>query len=196
MPIEHIRFTRSRLIAPLVRQIWVASDGSGRIIESNSNDGAVRYDDTYVAGELYYLDYTKYPIDVAALKEYLLKSEARGDKSVDSDAIFTGVGDLLRETATPPELRSATFKTLLETPGLVIKENDRDHKGRDAVSVSYASNKNRIEETLYFDSGTSSYLGELSIIVEKQKDGNDMKCTGWNVAKVATTVDSIGDIPS
>ncbi len=83
--------------------------------------------------------------------------------------MFVIVGDMLRETGAPPELRSALFRVAARIPGVEINENATDPTGRPGVAVSHAHDPGgrMLRNELIFDKETSALLSEGQFVGEK-----------------------------
>lgn len=83
--------------------------------------------------------------------------------------MFVIVGDMLRETGAPPELRSALFRVAARIPGVEINENASDPTGRPGVAVSHTHDPGgrMMRNELIFDKQTSALLSEGQFVGEK-----------------------------
>lgn len=78
------------------------------------------------------------------------------------------VGDLPRETAAPPELRSAPYRVAARIPGIEFIGDVRDPAGRRGTAVSLRSEHNYLHRMeLVFDPETSELLAEREVLLER-----------------------------
>jgi hypothetical protein len=173
------------VLMPGTREAWIRPDGAGRLLETtgtpvflSEQDRAVwiasgspdlggnrTTDETYSAGQrgLYYMDLSNLPTDPVSLKSLIEERKVEGGPPGDAET-FTIIGDMLRETYAPPELRAALFQIASELPGVELVGNVKDEQGRDGVAVGYTTGGLRQE--LIFDPNTSALLGERTVVTD------------------------------
>jgi hypothetical protein len=168
------------------REIWVGSDGSGRIRQVSEPAGfptpgdrslweaagspslsqlsaGETYDKTFGPGGL------AAPLDIDGLTRAQLLG-MQGDPSSLASAIhhvaaqnpnplgfemLTIIGDLLTESAAPPQLRSSLYQVAATIPGVQLLGTVRDPAGRTGIAVA---SDGRLE--LIFDPATSVLLAK------------------------------------
>lgn len=171
------------VLMPIVREAWIGTDGSGRLLETNGTPtfltdhdrsvwiaagrpdlgGNTTHDESYRPGGLYYLDLTKLPTDPDELRTMIEERKVEGGPPGEAET-FTIIGDLLRETYAPPELRSALYRIASELPDVQLIGNVKDPEGREGVAVAYPNNG--ILHELIFDPNTSALLAERTVITD------------------------------
>jgi hypothetical protein len=175
---------------PTTREAWIGPDGSGRIVTVEGHptfpmpgDRAAwkasgmslfrgqRTDETFKPGELHYLDLANLPTDPVELGTLIENRKIEGGPPGDWET-FAIIGDLLRETYTPPELRSALYQVVADLPGVELVGDVKDPIGRDGVAVAYTHAGARAE--LIFDPDTSQLLAEQEVMVDPAAYGVDI----------------------
>ncbi len=174
------------VLMPVVRQAWIGTDGSGRLLETNGAPTFVTQqdraawvaagrpslgtgqisDEAYGKGGLSYVDLTNLPTDAAQLRTMIEQRKIEGGPAGDAET-FTIIGDLLRETYAPPALRAALYQVASELPGVELIGTVKDDAGRSGIAVGYTSHGTRQE--LIFDPTTAALLGERSVVVDPVK---------------------------
>lgn len=140
---------RYQVLIPFQRQIWIGSDGSGRLFEVRSDPvffgtrdarewqgqvGSERIDEVYGSQTLTYLDLDEVPRESTALRAFLV---ARADRGASlAGEIFAQVRGYLLETAPPSDVALALKAILVDEPGI---EADPRGEGSIAVSVTMGS---------------------------------------------------------
>lgn len=188
----------------VVREIWIARDGSGRI---NETRGGEHWDQTFDPGGLYFEDLSNLPTEVEALRSWIEERAALADPPTDYE-MFIVIGDLLRETYASPELRAALYEVAATLPRVELLGQVADEEGRPGIGVGYTYLG--IRQELIFDPKTSGVLGERQVQVDPpvndaspppgvgvNQDGVDDPGTllGWAVYLESGIVDSV-DEPS
>ena len=171
------RFTYLR---PLVREFWMAADGSGRIRETSGEpiflSDAER--DVFVAGGYQVFSVNEdlaagdglprmipalfgvesLPNDVDAVRD-MVRGAAEKTHPWGVDAqMFVVIRDLLRDPFTPPETRAVLFEVAADLPGMDFRGEATDRVGRQGVEVAMTSWFQR--EIVVFDPLTSALLEE------------------------------------
>ena len=143
----------------LKREIWIGSDGSGRIQEAQTDPefptakdrenwialGRPRLvyppsDDREGPGRLSAgpTDLSKLPTDPAKLAELISSRKIEGGPPGPAED-FVQVGDLLRETDASPALRAALFKVASGIPGVKVIGTVTDSDGRSGTAIAFES---------------------------------------------------------
>lgn len=171
---------------PSTREIWIAPDGSGRLLAFS---GAVTFptewdrttweaagspdlyenlteDELFEPGGLYSPDYSDLPTDPEELLELIERREVIGGPSGDWET-FAIIGDLLRETSLQPKVRAALYQIAAELPGVELVGRVVDGAGRPGVAVAYANWNSDApsRHELIFDPTTAELLGENEVLV-------------------------------
>jgi hypothetical protein len=171
------------VLVPQTRQIWVAADGSGRLVESYGQasflsaqdqanwvrDGSPSLaeapsDESFGPGGLSVgpNGMSSLPTDPVALGALLSARKIEGGPPGPAED-FTQVGDLLRETDASPQLRAALYQVAASIPGVTMLGSVTDHSGRPGVGIAFVSGGTRHE--LIFDPATAALLGEEDVVV-------------------------------
>jgi hypothetical protein len=208
-----------------VREIWIARDGAGRIrtevgeIEflterdkqaweaagSPALRGEPVSDHRFAGGDpggtsLYFETFEGLTADPDQLyAEIEKRAEGRGPGL--HPEMFVIVGDMLRETGAPPELRSALFRVAARIPGVEVNENASDPTGRPGVAVSHTHNPGGriMRNELIFDKDTSALLSEGQFVGEKSPTVGPTESPGKAPADAPPAVggrDFYGDLPA
>jgi hypothetical protein len=203
------------VLMPVVREAWIGTDGSGRLLETNGTPtfltehdrsvwiaagrpdlgGNQTHDESYKPGGLYYLDLTKLPTDTDELRTMIEERKVEGGPPGEAET-FTIIGDLLRETYAPPELRSALYRIASELPGVELIGNIKDPEGRDGVAVAYPNSG--ILHELIFDPNTSALLAERTVITDPNQAHLEVPVgtvVGWAAYLGSGVVDSTDQRP-
>jgi hypothetical protein len=173
--------------APVTRQVWIATDGSGRLEQSYGepsfltpadraawvSDGSPDIlpassdvDSIEAKGALVAPDLSNLPTNPGTL---LAGIEARTIGSffgapAGAAGTFEIIGDLLRETDASPTLRAALYQAAAQMPGVILIGTVTDAAGRSGAAVAYASSGEQNE--LVFDPTTSVLLGEATVVTD------------------------------
>jgi hypothetical protein len=173
---------------PDTREAWIGTDGSGRIVWTTGQatfpspeDQAAWVaagspdleeldtgDERYGPGELHFLDLAGLPTDPGELLAVIEEREIVGGPEGDWES-FVIVGDLLRETYAPPDLRAALYEVAANLPGVEYIGNAKDASGRPGVAVAHTHRGVRRE--LIFDPQTAVLLGENQVMVDPDETG-------------------------
>jgi hypothetical protein len=214
-------------LVPQVRELWVASDASGRIREKvgepvflgprdraswealGSPDwwGAGTSDQAFGPGELYYEDFSGLSTDPDELYGQIARRagepETSGELPVPQNSpqavkMFAIVGDLLRETLAPPEVRAALYEVAARIPGVELVGEVKDSAGRTGVAVARNEEGDGVRLELVFDPETSELLAERQVLLRRVRwvDAAPGTAIGWATYLESGTVDSTSDRPS
>jgi hypothetical protein len=205
------------VLEPVTRQSWIGLDGSGRLHETHGTPtfltpqdrvawvaagrpslGAGKtYDEAYGKGGLSYLDLSKLPTDVAALRAMIVDRKIESGPAGDAET-FTIIGDLLRETYAPPALRAALYQIASGLPGVELIGTVKDEAGRTGTAVAYPTG-NGYRNELIFDPATAALLGEKSVVADATTVKPHLPVgtvMGWAVYLESGVVDSTTQTPS
>jgi hypothetical protein len=189
-------------LVPQHRQIWIAANGAGRLLEtdgeptySSPHDRAVcnemhamtppgTSDNWFAAGCLTIGFADKVPAasmdDPAKLLAELRKLDG-GPLTPAED--FVHVGDLLRETDASPALRAAVYRAAATIPGVKLLGPTEDHLGRTGVGIGYLAHG--VISELILDQRTSALLGEQIV------DPATGRVSDWSAYRTSKIVDGI-----
>ncbi len=171
------------------RQDWVATDGSGRLVETWSDptfptardrsnwlrSGSPSLTQATVVETIPRGTKATAPIDLWTLPTNPTKLASMvSSRSIEAGPPgtledFTQVGDLLRATFAPPALRAALFKVASHISGVLLIGPTTDHLGRSGIGLAIAQTpsdpalgSSGLFE-LIFDPTTSALLGEQTL---------------------------------
>jgi hypothetical protein len=207
------------VLVPEVREIWVAPDGSGRLLQREEKPiflgprdrlrwqesgsppvgGGRTSEETFGPGGLAYVDLQSLPTDPEALFESIRdRAEGTGVGDVGAEMLVI-VGDLLRETVAPPELRAALYEVAARIPGIELVGQVTDPAGRRGVAVAVESDYSGAltRQELIFDPETSEMWAERQVLLEEATwvDVQPPAVIGYAVYLEAGVVDSTQDRP-
>lgn len=176
------------VVVPHIREIWIAPDGSGRLLVKSGEprflgprdkaewEAAGRpqldrpgiSDESFGPDGLAYTDFTEYSTDADELYDQI-RSKAEGyGPSTDAEMLVL-VGDMLRERVAPPDLRAALFRVAARIPGVELVGEVTDPAGRRGKAVARTSDDAGFlkRNELIFDPQTSELLAEREILLER-----------------------------
>jgi hypothetical protein len=158
------------------REVWIASDGSGRLRvrygqpqffgERDRQEWGARElppeDTTYGPGGFSVTDPTGLPTEPGKLRALLSPTIDPTDPGSGTPAweTFMAARAYLWETVPPPTVSRAIQDVLRTTPGIVEKVNDHDRAARSARSYTIIDEHNQLRNTLLLDPTTGALLGE------------------------------------
>lgn len=171
-------------LRPLVREDWMAADGSGQIRETVGDLIFLSEADreAWEAG-----DFTPYalnedfgpgalepqlanaslPTDVDLLRDEVRERAAASHPWPRTDSqMFVVIGDLLRDPLTPPAVRAALFEVAASLPWIELLGEMDDRIGRPGVAVAMAAfpfTPFHRQEIIIFDPATSVLLEERTV---------------------------------
>jgi hypothetical protein len=199
------------------RQIWIASNGSGRIVESFRDprfasardrrnwikDGRPPRqikpsDQRYGIRQLSVgpTNLYKLPTSPAKLAKLIFSGAVDGGP-ISAGEDFVRIGDLLRETGAPPALRAAIFKVCEQIPGAKLLGRTTDPLGSTGVGIAHwqhVAHRGQVpaqndESVLIFDPKTSKLLAEETFVTYTKTEKTSL--TSWTVYLRSGVVDSI-----
>jgi hypothetical protein len=159
-------------------QTWVAADGSGRQVTTVYRVGFASPADRtrwigagrpalpasaierYGPKGLAFFDVASLPSDPKGLRR-AIKAGRVIEEAPGPLGIFTGIGDLLAQPNTPPDVRRGLLELAAETPGITFDPAITDPLGRPGEGFTF-----RIEpstETLIIDPGTAQVLATVRV---------------------------------
>jgi hypothetical protein len=200
----------------LHRQIWIGSNGSGRIKESPSHPhfltakdrarwiaagrpslGIRPTDERFGPHQLTLgpVNLFKLPTNPARLAALLTARKIESGPPGPAED-FVQIGDLLRETDAPPALRASLFKVAERLPGVRLLGSVTDRAGRRGIGIAYFSYPPKDKypgqygkSELIFDPKTSALLGEQTVLVNSRTRTSTV--TSWTVYLKTGVVDSV-----
>ena len=198
------------VLMPRVREAWIGTDGSGRLLETTGTPTFLSEKDrtawiasgrpdlganqtsneAYQAGGLSYMDLSKLPTDPEQLGRMIERRQIEGGPPGDAET-FTIIADMLRETYAPPKLRAALYQIASELPGVELLGTVDDSAGREGVAVAYTNAGSRHE--LIFDPNTSWLLGERYVVTDPARAHMAVPAgtvVGWATYLASGVVDS------
>jgi hypothetical protein len=205
-------------LMPQQRQIWIGTDGSGRILEAFGTPSflsAVDHDawldagsptltsgpsdTTFARGGLTDgpTNLSSLPVDPNVLAAELSGRKIEGGPPGPAED-FVQIGDLLRETDASPVLRAALFEVAEQIPGVKVLGNTSDHAGRTGIGVARVG-EDGVEQIYVFDPNTSALLGEETIATRAGAGGPGIAAgtvLGWAAYLRSGVVDSVSDTPT
>lgn len=179
---------RYGVIVPSVREIWIGTDGSGRLKEergdpkflgdasraewASSNPLPSNTDALFRPGELSMVNTDGLSTDVATLRTQLL--QGKGEHEKNAQVILTNALAYLRETVPQPILARAIIEVVRGTPGIEEESGIADANGRRGASFSLvvesgdASTKRAVRSRLLMivDATSGTLLEEQRILVD------------------------------
>ncbi len=165
----------------VTRQAWIGPDGSGRIVESAGPGafaskadrlsweasgrpplprGGNASDEVYGPGELSFLDLAALPTDEDSLRALIEERRILPGPPGTGETVDI-LGDLLRETYAPPQLRASLYRITAALPGIQLLGAMTDAAGRQGIGVGYS--EKGLRQELIIDPRTSVLLGERTV---------------------------------
>lgn len=173
------------VLHPREREIWVGTDGSGRIHETAGTPRFLSEEDRHAweaAGEtpephqirenfgpggLAGVGAGTLPRDIDALEAHLRGQYApQGEPAPGSteapvrERRFTAVSDLFRDPALTPDLRATALQVAARVEGFVYLGEVTDPAGRPAIGFAYLTNAGQSRYELFFAPATGAPVGE------------------------------------
>jgi hypothetical protein len=214
------------VLGPHLREMWIAPDGSGRLRERSGEPiflgprdreawealGSPKLwesgtsSETFGSGGLHYEDFSGLSTDPDELYQQIERRAADGKPSgvpVPEGApvavnMFAIVGDLLRETVAPPDLRAALYEVAARIPGVELVGEVTDPAGRLGVAVAMNDEPDAVRQELVFDPETAELLAERQVLLRRVDwvDAEPGTAIGWVAYLESGTVDSTSARPS
>ncbi len=208
------------------REMWVAPDGSGRLRERSEEpiflgprdreaweaSGSPKLwkpgtsSKTFGPGGLHYEDFSGLSTDPDELYEQIERRAVDGKTSgvpVPEGApvavnMFAIVGDLLRETVAPPDLRAALYEVAARIPGVELVGRVTDPAGRTGMAVAMVSEADGLRLELVFDPETTELLAERQVLLRRVDwvDAERGTVIGWVAYLESGSVDSTSARPA
>jgi hypothetical protein len=193
-------------LVPYTREIWIGRDGSGRIrqvagepiVLAGSSEGFqvehLSYDQTFAPGGLtppletwgFTTDeLLRLAEDPVALGN-ALRAQAASTKNPVEYETFVVVGDLLRESVAPPQIRAALYQVAADIEGVELIGDAVDAAGRPGIAV--AMTHNGVRHELIFDPETAALLGERDTLLAPSAE--------WGNAPAGTIVGYVSYLSS
>ncbi|MDP9299932.1 MAG: CU044_5270 family protein [Actinomycetota bacterium] len=159
-------------------QTWVASDGSGRQVKTIEQVDFASPDDRtrwiqagrpplpasavegYRRGGLSIFDVATLPSDPDELRNAIHAGRVIEEPSGPL-GIFTGIGDLLAQPNTPPDVRHGLLELAAETPGITFEPAITDPLGRPGEGFTFHVQPST--ETLIIDPDTARVLATIGV---------------------------------
>ncbi|MEV0567862.1 CU044_5270 family protein [Dactylosporangium sp. NPDC050588] len=108
-------------------------------------------------------------------------------------AVFTAIGDILRESLVPPQIRAALYRAAAKIPDVEVVRGVTDAAGRPGIAVAHTDRSWRHE--WIFDERTFDYLGERSYLVQDTVDGPAGTVLGMSAVTQRAVVPDLGARP-
>ena len=170
------------VLIPQVREVWIATNGSGRLRE---RDGKARFvskrdrriwiasgrpalGDNQTSNErfgphgLSSVNLFKLPSDPGKLAALINERRIEGGPPGNAET-FVIIGDLLRETYGPPKVRAALYDIASKLPDVRLLGRSR-WTARPGITIGYASGGSLHE--IAFDPRTGAMLGERTVAMK------------------------------
>jgi hypothetical protein len=164
---------------------WTAAGGP-RVFVAYEPKGRLRHLDHVPAFPPQdYATVSSLPREPDALLRWIRTHRPRTDRTTD----FEALSEILRVVAVvPPKLEAATFQAMKKLPGVTVRRNVRDVRGRPAIAVVGRTDGTvgnvPLDEEVLLDPGTYAYRGDRMLMTgdlrTRQKGG------GTEVIKAGT----------
>ncbi|MFG2329540.1 CU044_5270 family protein [Streptomyces sp. NPDC048604] len=178
------------------REVWLSADGSrnGLVREAGRADSVVvpLGDDAPSVSSSSHAFVTTLPTDPAALLA-LVREQTRGQGQDPDQRAFEAIGELLAETAAPPQVSAALYRAAARIPGVTAAGTAEDAAGRTGVTVARTARGE--QKQWIFDRSTYAYLGERTVLVETTDAGPAGTVTGTSAVLAAGAADRPGEAP-
>ncbi|WP_406861526.1 CU044_5270 family protein [Streptomyces sp. HUAS MG47] len=178
------------------REVWLSADGSrdGLVREAGAADSTVTAvgDDAPSVSSPSHVFVTALPTDPAALLA-LVREQTRGQGQDPDQRAFEAIGELLAETAAPPQVSAALYRAAALIPGVTVAGSAEDAAGRPGVTVARTARGE--QKQWIFDRTTYAYLGERTVLVETTDAGPAGTVTGTSAVLATAAADRPGEAP-
>lgn len=168
-------------LRPLTREIWIGTDGSGRIMEQyqepiffstrdreawdSSGSGEESWQPCFDPGGLTYDLLDAYPRDPTALRAMLVERSTSESTGKYSAADFLeAVRAILWETVPPEDLSKAVLGAVNGQEGIEVRQGIRDRNGRPGIAFTAEDGRDR--RTIILDTDTGRLLGEETVLLK------------------------------
>lgn len=171
-------------LVPFDREVWIAADGSGRLIQiygepeflteldqklweaAGRRPIARSVDHVFGPGGFVAADLATLPTEPEELARYLTDEAAGSPKPIEA-ALFDRIRGLLSESDLVPGLQVALYRVAATINGIELLADVFDRAGRPGVAVGLTYTYSGIERrsVLIFDPSTGELLGTESIIL-------------------------------
>ncbi len=173
-------------LVPKTREVWIAADGSGRVLETSSGKprflgtgDRVRWikegrpplstptsDRAVGPGNLLPSEQNELPTAVGQLRRTLLREAPT--KQVDPRvALFVKAADILSKPLVDPDLRAALYRLLAGIEGIQLLGERRDELGRVGTGIAVTSQApGPLERRVLIFDRTSAVLAEQVVLLE------------------------------
>jgi hypothetical protein len=188
------------------RETWLASDGSGRIVEHVGRPRFATpedretwrragspplprrplYPSNFEPGELAPLDLGALPRDPDSLADLIDAGGATGTSAKERGDPIDTIANLLGNVPASADLRSALFKAAARLTGIVTLGAVRDPVGRSGIAVALVRSSVRTE--LIFDAESSALLAR--IVTQLDGEGHPFRVLARSTYKERGVVDS------
>lgn len=172
-----------------VVETWIGADGSGRSrsefqrAEFPSDEDRAAWEaagrpdfssgqveeHTYSPGELSYESFRDLPTDPDLLFTEIQRRAGTAGPGANPE-MFIVIGDLLRATSVPSDLRASLFRAAERIPGVQVSERIIDPEGRPGVGLSLTYNDQNgslVKVERVFDPQTTRLLAEQKLVTGK-----------------------------
>lgn len=146
------------------RRVWLGHHKPGRLIQPDGVIGETSLDPaTFHIGArtVTWDQLLDLPRDTDALYR-LIRADVQGAGNDTSSEMFVAVGDLLRESPAPPDLRQALYLVAAKIPGITVTHQLRDATGRAGTGIS-RTDSGGSTVTYLIDQGTGALLEERDV---------------------------------
>jgi hypothetical protein len=198
--------TQCTALVPERRQIWIRSDGAGRLLETTGRASfptprdrsicqrihampSAGTSDLWFAPRCFDLGLaSRLPRGSFENPATLLREMRKIDGGPPGPAEdFVHVGDFLRESDDSPALRAAIYRAAATIPGVKLLGSKKDHLGRRGVAIGYPGH-GAISE-LIFDPRSSALLGEQVVSLATGR------ASQWAAYRASKIVDGVPAAP-
>lgn len=164
-----------KLLGPRDRQRWEAAGRPALGVQRPSRRGTDAQPDqdvqsvdnggfSFGSKAISYADLQALPTDGPAMYRALLKGAGNAGPSPDEE-VFTMIGDLLRSSPVPPDVRAGLYRAAAYIKGIRLVGPVRDQLGRRGVAVELDSiDRHR---RLIFDPDTALLLAEQDVLAKR-----------------------------